>query len=79
MSMSALRAQAFAQTVSALTLTDPSDVSVRWATIWITVESGVWVSVASDFCSSGGLLYSPICPKAPQLALVVVVRFRKPR
>lgn len=78
MSMSVLRAQAFAQMVSASTLMDLSDVSVQWATTWITLESGVWVSIGSVSHSSDALLYSSVCPMAPQVAPVVVGRFRKP-
>jgi hypothetical protein len=79
MSMSVLRAQAFAQMVSASTLMDLSDVSVQWATTWITLESGVWVSIGSVSRSLDTLLYSSICPKAPQVASVVAGRLRKPR
>lgn len=47
MSMSVLRAQAFAQMVSVSTLMALSVVSVQWATTWITLESAVWVSINS--------------------------------
>lgn len=45
--MSVLRVQAFAQTGSVSTLMALSVASVQWATTWITLESGVWVSIAS--------------------------------
>lgn len=62
MSMSVLRVQAFAQTGSVSTLTALSVASVQWATTWITLESGVWVSIASGRCTVNALSYSPVSP-----------------
>lgn len=78
--MSVLRAQAFAQTVSASTPMDLSVVNVQWATTWIILESGAWVSIGSSWWSLKALFYSPVSPKGARAASVVLVlRFRNPR
>lgn len=59
MSMSVLRAQAFAQMVSASTLMDLSDVSVQWATTWITLESGVWTPTSAPSATPAGTGRAP--------------------
>jgi hypothetical protein len=75
MSMSVLRAQAFAQMVSVSTPMDLFDVNVQWATTLIILECDVWVSIGSTLHNSKLLpyfSYSDYSEKISQLSWVVV-------